>query len=386
MNDKVTRAARTLEQYTESLQAAKAAVATLMGLRYTYHGGIRWKPPLGKLPAHITGEPANAESTRGQFERWVSKRWGYSVGRWADSGNYHSNNTRELWECWLLGGTAIGTAPAAEQDPIDRDIIDEIRKAAGLANTPGDIVELIRDLRIAALDNQGKATGSGKPFAWYRPRYGADSDQEPEFRTTPPPDGHGWIPVPGETPPLGKTSAHIAGDAPVADEDAGAFGRIIGAARSRIDGADACHGEQWKQGARTAINFIEDRLQRAGRPAAQAAPNGTIVGWWNGIMPDATGRSPYGPSVRWGASAQNSGHDIPLYDGYNPIHYQAPAAPAVAVDEDDEFGNPPGYTDWYNQQFAGQHVDTKRDHDCEVAWRAAVRYLTAALGQGVGRG
>lgn len=46
------------------------------------------------------------------------------------------------------------------------------------------------------------------------------------------------------------------------------------------------------------------------------------------------------------------------------------------LDEDDEFGNPPGYTDWYNTQFFGQPVDTKRDHACEAAWRAA---LTAAL-------
>lgn len=34
-----------------------------------------------------------------------------------------------------------------------------------------------------------------RPFAWYRPR----GDQEPEFRTSPPPEGHGWLPVPGST-------------------------------------------------------------------------------------------------------------------------------------------------------------------------------------------
>ena len=40
-------------------------------------------------------------------------------------------------------------------------------------------------------------------------------------------------------------------------------GRIIGAARKRIDNAHESHGEQWKIGGRTAINFIEERLHRA---------------------------------------------------------------------------------------------------------------------------
>lgn len=44
------------------------------------------------------------------------------------------------------------------------------------------------------------------------------------------------------------------------------------------------------------------------------------------------------------------------------------------LDDDDEFGNPPGYTDWYNTQFFGQPVDTKRDHACEAAWRAAMTF------------
>jgi hypothetical protein len=45
------------------------------------------------------------------------------------------------------------------------------------------------------------ATQVAAPFAWYRPRHGAEADQEPEFRTTTPPDGHGWIPVPGAAAP-----------------------------------------------------------------------------------------------------------------------------------------------------------------------------------------
>lgn len=62
---------------------------------------------------------------------------------------------------------------------------------------------------------------------------------------------------------------------------------------------------------------------------AQPTPAGKLVAWWNGIGEDITERSPYGPSIRWGAEAENSGHDIPLYDGYNPAHY----APRVVPDQ-----------------------------------------------------
>jgi hypothetical protein len=50
-------------------------------------------------------------------------------------------------------------------------------------------------------DAQPMQQGGGevRPFAWYRPRQ--DSDQEPEFRTSEPPTGHGWLPVPGTAPP-----------------------------------------------------------------------------------------------------------------------------------------------------------------------------------------
>lgn len=65
--------------------------------------------------------------------------------------------------------------------------------------------------------------------------------------------------------------------------------------------------------------------------AGVVEPNGKLVGWWNGIMPDVTERSPYGPSVRWGAGAEDSAHDIPLYDGYNPIHYTTPQPSADAL-------------------------------------------------------
>jgi hypothetical protein len=66
-------------------------------------------------------------------------------------------------------------------------------------------------------------------------------------------------------------------------------------------------------------------------PRQEGEANGKLVGWWNGIMPDVTERSPYGPSVRWGAGAEDSAHDIPLYDGYNPIHYQTPTSNAAST-------------------------------------------------------
>lgn len=47
--------------------------------------------------------------------------------------------------------------------------------------------------RLATPEQPGSS--ASRPFAWYRPT--ADGDQEPEFRTTAPPAGHGWLPVPG---------------------------------------------------------------------------------------------------------------------------------------------------------------------------------------------
>lgn len=40
------------------------------------------------------------------------------------------------------------------------------------------------------------------------------------------------------------------------------LGRIIGACRKRIEGADACHTQQWRDGGLTAIRFIEERVHR----------------------------------------------------------------------------------------------------------------------------
>lgn len=53
------------------------------------------------------------------------------------------------------------------------------------------------ELYSRLLEQVPSGWGPLRPFAWYRPRYGEDAGEEPEFRTTIPPPGHGWIPVPG---------------------------------------------------------------------------------------------------------------------------------------------------------------------------------------------
>lgn len=76
-------------------------------------------------------------------------------------------------------------------------------------------------------------------------------------------------------------------------------------------------------------------MQRAVGTTPQAAqvqpPAEKPVAWWNGISEDKTERSPYGPSIRWGADAENSGHDIPMYAGYNPVHFAHPAADTLGA-------------------------------------------------------
>lgn len=75
------------------------------------------------------------------------------------------------------------------------------------------------------------------------------------------------------------------------------------------------------------IGGLEIQYIRADLAATPPAPQRLAQGeekpvaWWNGIREDKLERSPYGPSIRWGADAENDGHDIPLYAGMNPIHY-----------------------------------------------------------------
>lgn len=85
----------------------------------------------------------------------------------------------------------------------------------------------------------------------------------------------------------------------------------------------------WGYTADQMYQYARDYAAALSQPAGVAEPHGKLVGWWNGIKPDVTERSPYGPSVRWGADAEDRAHDIPLYDGYNPVHFTKPTLPSV---------------------------------------------------------
>lgn len=81
---------------------------------------------------------------------------------------------------------------------------------------------------------------------------------------------------------------------------------------------------------------VASQTEGAGR---EAEPNGKLVGWWNGMKGEDA-------SIRWGADRENEYHDIPLYDGYNPIHYQTPtpAADAGGVTERTAPAAPEGWS------------------------------------------
>lgn len=54
-------------------------------------------------------------------------------------------------------------------------------------------------------------------------------------------------------------------------------------------------------------------------------------------------------------------------------HIAARLSPPKAEEaEDDEFGCPTGFSEWYSRHFAGQHVNVGRSFDCEAAWRHAI--------------
>lgn len=88
-------------------------------------------------------------------------------------------------------------------------------------------------------------------------------------------------------------------------------------ALQRIIENSALHGPASNEDAILVARYRRDLL------AAPSVPNGKLVAWWNGITPGYDGQGNY--SIRWGADAENGAHDIPLYDGINPIHYQTPA-------------------------------------------------------------
>jgi hypothetical protein len=93
-------------------------------------------------------------------------------------------------------------------------------------------------------------------------------------------------------------------------------------------------GGEYYDGRSDAFNLAASELATLIAELGQevgAVPNGKLVGWWNGITPGFDGMGV--PSIRWGADAENSGHDIPLYDGYNPIHYVTPPSSPAHTSE-----------------------------------------------------
>jgi hypothetical protein len=72
---------------------------------------------------------------------------------------------------------------------------------------------------------------------------------------------------------------------------------------------DADPGAEKENAAKEALLFAIDCLVN---PSKQKP-----VAWWNGIRPDLRSND---SSIRWGENAEDSGHDIPLFDGPNPIH------------------------------------------------------------------
>ena len=55
-----------------------------------------------------------------------------------------------------------------------------------------------------------------------------------------------------------------------------------------------------------------------------------------------------------------------------------PQPPALLSEDED--GQPVGYSNWYNDRFRGQTVDTSRDHHCEAAWRRALEWAASEGG------
>lgn len=124
----------------DEYKVAKAAQATLQHLGYTYHGGEKWKPPLGKPPAYLTwdGEglpPVGAETeyrimTARRPEKWLYAKILYISEDWVvfADGDFveHCERTDgftfrryvspdELKQKAIQAMTRIAYAPASEE-------------------------------------------------------------------------------------------------------------------------------------------------------------------------------------------------------------------------------------------------------------------------------
>lgn len=67
-----------------------------------------------------------------------------------------------------------------------------------------------------------------------------------------------------------------------------------------------------------AIDVYRAMIKVAPEPACKEPP----VAWWNGMPASPLEGTP--PSIRWGADAEDTHHDIPLYAGFNPVHTRPP--------------------------------------------------------------
>lgn len=88
----------------------------------------------------------DVDNDRTEFERWVKRRHGLSVEKWADTGNYTYGDTRTWWECWVTARAALSAPKQVGTIPDGRTVqVIEIAKGGtsrtkwsipGYENTP----------------------------------------------------------------------------------------------------------------------------------------------------------------------------------------------------------------------------------------------------------
>lgn len=88
--------------------------------------------------------------------------------------------------------------------------------------------------------------------------------------------------------------------------------------------------------------YLHETLERMAREihtAVAAAPEckEPPVAWWNGMQETPLGGMP--PSIQWGADAEDTRHDIPLYAGFNPVYTHPVAPEPVCKWASDDDGN-----------------------------------------------
>src|SRR5690625_5297777 len=221
---------------------------------------------------------------------------------------------------------------AAPQPPADAhcttcSCVPGMTPAVRLDTTPAEKEGAVRD-HLIRIGWAPPPEAQAQPVAWF-PTYGngklvrnyGDGSPVPASKTKEEAEQAKRCHL-GATGPVIPLYAHPPPSAPVGVEVAS----LPALWRQREDNGE--ERTEFDKGYEQASDECAEALERAiaQQPVADEKP----IGWWNGILPDVTDRSPYDPSIRWGADAENSGHDIPLYAGVNPSRAQQPAA----VDDD----------------------------------------------------